>query len=164
MDRRPVFLSPNASRARIREAERARGNRLEIVKALADGIVSRRELIKWGLITGTGIIAPVQGLSPFVTSAYADGGSIPTGAPPSPGTGGLEFTQPLLRFEVLKRNPLTALNPAPTEAANQTLQPVSSLLGGGLGPIEGRPPGPDWSHQRWTEFPVKVTVEATQEG
>src|SRR5215467_9183340 len=106
MNSSSFFLPWNASRARIREAEAARDRRRDIVKALSSGKVSRREMIKWGLITGAGAIAPIRGLSPFVTSAYADGGSIPTGAPPSPETQGLEFTQPLLRFEVLQRLPV----------------------------------------------------------
>jgi len=159
------FLPWNASKARLREAENARKNRLEIVKALSQGQVSRRELFKWGLITGAGLVAPIQGLSPFVTRAYADdGGGIPTGAPPSPGTAGLAFTQPLMRFEVLPRNPYAVLNPIPTIEANTTLMPVDPLLGGSYGPIEGRPPGPDWAHQRWNEFLPTVAIEVTQEG
>jgi FtsP/CotA-like multicopper oxidase with cupredoxin domain len=163
------FFRPwNASKARLREAENARKRRQEIVKALSQGSVSRRELFKWGLITGAGLIAPIHGLSPFVTRAYADdggSGGIPTGAPPSPGTVGLAFTQPLMRFEVLPRNPVSILNPAPTVEAN-TLQTynVDPLLGGGIGPVEGRPPGPDWAHQRWDEFLPKVAIEVTQEG
>src|SRR5450432_4917465 len=99
MSRGHFFLPWNASKTRLREAENARKNRLEIVKAVSQGTVSRRELFKWGLITGAGLIAPIHGLSPCVTRAYADdGGGIPTGAPPSPGTAGLAFTQPLLRF------------------------------------------------------------------
>src|ERR1043166_1083021 len=114
MSRTHFYLPWNASKARIREAENARKNRLEIVRALSQGAVSRRELLKWGLITGTGVIAPIHGLSPFVSSAYADdGGGIPTGAPRSPGGAGLDFSQPLLRFEVLTSNPVGALNPAP---------------------------------------------------
>ncbi|MBZ5726986.1 MAG: multicopper oxidase domain-containing protein [Acidobacteriia bacterium] len=164
MSGRPGFFLPgNASRARIREAENARRNRLEIVKALSHGTVSRRELFKWGLVTGAGLLAPIHGLNPFVKSAYADS-SIPTGAPPSPGTAGLDFTQPMLRFEVLARNPVSSLTPAPAAQANQTLQPVDPALGGGFGPIEGRPPGPDWAHQRFTDFPPQVAVEVTQEG
>src|SRR5450432_2150021 len=132
MSGRPDFFLPwNASKARLREAENARKNRLEIVKALSHGTVSRRELLKWGLITGAGLLAPIHGLSPFVKSAYADdGGGIPTGAPPSPGTVGLAFTQPLLRFEVLPRYPYTALSPTPTIEAN-TLQTynVDPMLG-----------------------------------
>ncbi|HXB71231.1 MAG TPA: multicopper oxidase domain-containing protein [Candidatus Acidoferrales bacterium] len=160
------FLPWNASKARLREAENARKRRQEIVKSVSEGAVSRRELFKWGLITGAGLIAPIHGLSPFVTSAYADdGGGIPTGAPPSPGLAGLAFTQPLPRFEVLPRNPVSSLNPAPTIEANTTqTYTVDPLLGGGIGPVEGRPPGPDWGHQRWDEFLPQIAIEVTQEG
>jgi FtsP/CotA-like multicopper oxidase with cupredoxin domain len=37
-------------------------------------------------------------------------------------------------------------------------------LGGGNGPVEGRPPGPDWGHQKWDEFTPNVAYEVTQEG
>ena len=67
------YLPKNASKARLREAENARKNRAEIMKAYSQGQVSRRELIKWGLITTGGVLAPIGGLSPFV--AYASGGS-----------------------------------------------------------------------------------------
>jgi hypothetical protein len=166
MSRGHFFLPWNASKARLREAENARKNRLEIVKAVSQGAVSRRELFKWGLITGAGLVAPIQGLSPFVKSAYADdGGGIPTGAPPSPGTAGLDFTQPMMRFEVLQRYPYAALSPTPTIEANTKLTyNVDPLLGGGIGPIEGRPPGPDWGHQKWDEFVPSVAYEVTQEG
>jgi FtsP/CotA-like multicopper oxidase with cupredoxin domain len=159
------FLPWNASKARLREAENARKNRLEIVKAVSQNAVSRRELFKWGLITGAGLLAPIHGLNPFVRSAYADGGSgIPTGAPPSPGTAGLDFTQPLLRFEVLPQTPYANLSPAPTVEANVTPIPVDPLLGGGFGPVEGRPPGPDWAHQRWDQFLPNVAYEVSQAG
>jgi hypothetical protein len=46
-----MFLSRKASRARQIEAENARKERLEIVKALSQGQITRRELIKWGLIS-----------------------------------------------------------------------------------------------------------------
>src|SRR5262249_36074782 len=105
------FPSERASPARIREAGNARKNRAEILKAYSTGQVSRRDLIKWGLITTGGLLAPIHGLNPFVKSAY---GSLPTGAPPSPGLSGLAFTQPMLRFEVLERNPISSLDPAPT--------------------------------------------------
>jgi hypothetical protein len=42
-----LFLSEKSSKRRIREAVNARRNRLEIVKALADGQITRRELFKW---------------------------------------------------------------------------------------------------------------------
>src|SRR5882757_808897 len=91
-DREEVFfLSEKAPKRRLEDAANARKNRAEIVKAHSHGQVSRRELMKWGLITSGGLLAPIAGLNPFVTSAYAKGGgggggveTIPTGAPPSP--------------------------------------------------------------------------------
>lgn len=165
------FLSPHASRARIREAENARKNRAEILKAYSHGKVTRRDLMKWGLITSGGLLAPIHGLNPFVKSAYADGGGgsggggdIPTGAPPSPLFGVKAFTQPMPRFDVLPRNPVSALNPAPQAQSNQTQQAVDPALGGGFGPIEGRPPGPIWAHQQFATLPPVVAVTATVEG
>ena len=155
-----VFFFPeNASKARVKEAENARNNRGEIVKAFSHGQVSRRGLIKMGLITTGGLLMPIHGLNPFVSSAY---GSIPTGAPASPLFGVLPFTQPMPRFDVLARNPVSVLNPAPTAEANQTLRAVDPLLGGGFGPIEGRPPGPVWAHQKFDQFPPAVAVQAVQ--
>jgi FtsP/CotA-like multicopper oxidase with cupredoxin domain len=153
------FLPENASRARQKEAENARHNRGEIVKAFSHGQVSRRDLVKMGLITTGGLLAPIHGLNPFVSSALA---SIPTGANPSPLFGVLPFTQAMPRFDVLARNPVSVLNPAPTAQANTTLQAVDPLLGGGFGPIEGRPPGPVWAHQKFDQFPPAVAVQATQ--
>ena len=165
MSRGNFFLPWNASKARIREAENARKNRLEIVKGLSHGSFSRRDLVKWGVATSAGLLAPIQGLSPFARSAFASGGSaIPTGAAPSPGTAGIAFTQAMLRMEVLQRNPMSSLTPAPSWMANQTLQPVDPKLGGGYGPIEGRPPGQEWAHQRWDVMPPAVAVEVSQEG
>jgi manganese oxidase len=39
---------------------------------------------------------------------------------------------------------------------------VPAVLGGGTGPIEGRPPGPIWAHQKFAQFPPSVAVQATQ--
>src|SRR5690242_2927871 len=124
------FLPENASKARVREAENARRNRAEIVKAHSQGQVSRRDLIKWGLITTGGLLAPIHGLNPFVKSAY---GSIPTGANPSPLFGALPFTQAMPRFDLLPRLPAggrQTLNPVPTAQSNQTQQAVDPVLGG----------------------------------
>jgi FtsP/CotA-like multicopper oxidase with cupredoxin domain len=121
-----------------------------------------------------GLWAPIHGLSPFAKSAYADS-NIPTGAPPSPLFGVKEFSQPLLRFDVLPRNAVSTLNPAPTEQANTTRQRLNDALVNSypktgdpakdnFGPIEGRPPGPIWAHQDFTRFPPKVAVQVTQEG
>ena len=160
-----IYLPEKVSKARQKEAENARKNRAEIVRAYSHGKVSRRDLIKWGIITSGGLLAPIHGLNPFVTSAYADGGSsIPTGAPRSPLFGVQAFTQPMPRFDVLPRNPVASLNPAPQAEANQTQQAVPDSLGGGFGPIEGRPPGPIWAHQQFNLLPPQVAISATMEG
>jgi len=160
-----IFLSKKASRARLKEAENARRNRLEILKALADGQITRRDLLKWGLFTGAGVLVMKHGLSPFVRSAYA---AIPTGLPVSPLFGVQAFTQPMPRFDVLPRNAVSTLTPAPTAQANTTQQLLNPALEGvrpgDTGPIEGRPPGPIWAHQEFNRFPPKVAVDVTQEG
>ena len=157
-----IFLSERASAAALREAEGARRNRLEVLRALSHGQVTRRELIRWGVFTSAGLLASQHGLSPFVRSSW---GAIPTGVPRSPLFGVLPFTCPMLRFDVLQPQPVTQLNPYPTREANTTLQPVSPMLGGGWGPVEGRPPGPVWAHQRFDEprFRPQVAYEASQE-
>ncbi|MCY1502498.1 Cell division protein FtsP [compost metagenome] len=173
-----MFLPRDVSKARLREAENARRNFAELATAITRGEVTRRDFIRWGLATSSGLLVPVHGLSPFTSSAYADQFDIPTGLPPSPLFGVLAFTQPMPRFDVLPRkaftpgagvmNPIPAYpgvpGPDPTPQANTTLQPVPAVLGGGKGPIEGRPPGPIWAHQQWTAFFPKVVVEVTQEG
>jgi FtsP/CotA-like multicopper oxidase with cupredoxin domain len=161
-----IFLPSNASKARLRAAERARQNRVEIVRELSWGRISRRDLVKWGLFTGAGLLAPIRGLSPFVADLSAAVG--PTGAPPSPLFGAAQFSQPMPRFDVMDRNPVSSLTPAPTAKSNQTKQAVSPMLNGGLsggmGPIEGRPPGDAWSHQRFAQCPPAVAIETTTTG
>jgi FtsP/CotA-like multicopper oxidase with cupredoxin domain len=160
-----IYLPAEASAARVRAAKNARENRAEIVRAQSWGQVSRRDLVKWGLFTGVGLLAPIGGLNPFVGSARADGGSsIPTGTPRSPLFGATAFSQPMPRFDVLPRYPISHLDPAPTAMANETLRDVDPLLGGGRGPIEGRPPGDIWAHQRFAEYAPAVCVEAAQAG
>src|SRR5712691_8588014 len=75
------YLSSKASRIRQREAQNARDNRAEIVRALSIGQITRRDLYKWGLFTTTGLLAWKNGLSPFAPSAFA---AVPTGTPRSP--------------------------------------------------------------------------------
>ena len=153
-----IYLPWNASKARVRDAEHARKNRAEIVRELSWGRVSRRELLRMGLFTGAGMLAPIGGLNPFVRSAVAD----TTGMPRSPLFGVQPFTQPMPRFDVLARTTPDCLTPRCQATANEDLIPVSPLLGGGVGPREGRPPGPIWAHQRFNDFPPAVAVEATQ--
>src|SRR5947209_6780486 len=123
-----IYLSQTACKARMRDAENARKNRGEIVKAYSQGQVSRRELFKWGLFTSAGLLAPIGGLSPFVQSVHADGGSssgIPTGSVPSPLFGAQPFTQSLLRLEVLKPSPAICIDD-PTGGPEMTVKCKSS--------------------------------------
>ena len=168
MSERNFFLSSKASKARLREAEAARKNRWEIIKAHSHGKVTRRDLIKMGLFTSTGLLLPIRGLSPFGRSVYADDAHIPTGLPPSPLFGVQPFSQPMPRFDVLARNAVSILNPAPTAYSNQTQQPLNTALegvrAGDTGPIEGRPPGAIWAHQGFAQFPPQIAIEVSQEG
>ena len=86
-----VYLRQDADAARLREAARARQNRLEVVKALSTGEISRRDLFKWGLFTASGALALNQGFSPYTKSACA---AVPTGTPRSPLSGAPKFTHP----------------------------------------------------------------------
>jgi manganese oxidase len=156
-----IYLPEDASRARIREADNARRNRGEIVRAQSQGQVSRRDLLKLGLFTTAGLLAPIGGLNPFVGSA---GASIPTGAPRSPLFGVKEFTQAMPRFDLVPRYPSTILNPAPMQEANTAPRAVQPELGGGTGPVEGRPPGTVWGHQKFLEHYPNVCVQMTQQG
>src|SRR5262245_30413436 len=161
-----MYLPGKVSKARLREAENARRNRAEIVKALADGTITRRDLIKWGIFTAGGALAFKNGLSPFAPSAFAD--SIPTGTPPSPLFNAQPFTLPMPRFDVLPREAVGVLNPAPTALSNQTTQLLNTALEGvkpgDRGPIEGRPPGDIWAHQEFTRFAPQIAFRVTTKG
>ena len=158
-----LFLTRTASKACLREAENARKNRAEIIRALSHGQVTRRDLIRMGLMTAAGSFVLRNGLSIYAKSAYA---AIPTGAPPSPLFGVQPFSAAMPRFDVLVRHPEPGfLNPAPTAEANTTQQRLNQALegvkGGDTGPIEGRPPGPIWAHQDFARFPPRIAVVAT---
>jgi FtsP/CotA-like multicopper oxidase with cupredoxin domain len=173
-----MYISPKASRIRQREAQRARDNRAEIVKARALGQVTRRDLIRWGIFTAGGALVCKNGLSPFARSAFAQ---VPTGVPRSPLFGAQKFAQPLHRLNLQTPVPVTPFQrdgeldavfqgpygnepharrlsyhtdfstpPNGTTAADFT-NPIT-----GRGPMEGRPPGEIFAHQRWTEFFPKV--------
>ena len=59
-----LFFLSSKEKARLKEAENARKNRTEIIQAVSQGQITRRELVKWGLITAGGLWVPVHGLSP----------------------------------------------------------------------------------------------------
>src|SRR3954467_11648795 len=123
-----IYLPWNTSRPQMKAARQAQEERRGIIKALSHGQISRRDLIKMGLFTGAGMLAPIRGLSPFQPSLLAQtpgGPGIPTGLPSSPLFGVSAFSQAMPRFDVLPRNPMTALDYcAPTCEANQTAQQV----------------------------------------
>jgi FtsP/CotA-like multicopper oxidase with cupredoxin domain len=158
------YLSSTASRARQREAQRARDNRAEIVKALSHGQITRRELYKWGLLTVTGAMVLKNGLSPWARSAFA---AVPTGTPRSPlfGVGFNDFTAPLPRLNLEEAVRLTPVPDPFDPGHNMALFPdglykekygarrssYHNLYNGDpksiytnpvthVGPIEGRPP------------------------
>ncbi len=171
-----MYLTPKSSRIRLREAQRARDNRKEIHRALSLGQVTRRDLIKWGIMTAGGVLVCKNGLSPLAPSAFAD--NVPTGTPPSPLFGARKFVARMPRLNLQHPEPVTKLvrgqetdavfggaftgernakrlsyhtdfsaNPADPQFRN----PITNR-----GPIEGRPPGEVFAHQRWDEFFPKV--------
>jgi len=166
-----MYLLSNASRIRQREAQKARDNRAEIVKALSHGQITRRDLYRWGIFTTTGFLAWKNGLNPMARSAFA---AVPTGTPRSPLFGAQKFTQPLPRLAVQTPVPMTrdandnALFPAAlgerpakrlsyhTDFTANPNDPQFRNARSGRGPIEGRPPGEVFAHQRWVEFFPKV--------
>ncbi len=169
-----MYISSKASRIRQIEAQKARDNRAEIVKALSLGQITKRDLVKWGIFTATGALALKNGLSPFARSAFAD---IPTGTPRSPLFGVGKFTTRMPRL--LLQTPLPLTHNANDEAVfpasfgypnakrlsyhndfndfqgpineNPFRNPVTNR-----GPMEGRPPGEFFAHQRWDQFFPKV--------
>jgi FtsP/CotA-like multicopper oxidase with cupredoxin domain len=164
-----VYLPLDASKARVREAENARNNRLEIVKALSHGQISRRDLFKWGLFTTGGMIAAKNGLSVYAPSAY---GQVPTGAPRSPLGTAVKFNfamnRPIVQtpIKLLKSGNDAVWQDAAfgkelnakkfswhndfSDATNPTDKWKYTNPCTRIGPIEGRPPGEFFAHQRWT--------------
>src|SRR5262245_31505187 len=174
-----MYISEKASRIRQREAQRARNNRAEIVKARSIGQISRRDLIRWGIFTSSGLLACKNGLSPLARSAFAD---VPTGTPRSLLYGAKKFSQPLNRLNyqapcIMGTAAGTGARSAEKDAvftapayANEPLarrlsyhtdfsKPPPGTNKADFtnkltrrGPMEGRPPGEIFSHQRWGEF------------
>jgi len=130
-----MYLDPkDTSKRRMREAEHARQNRLEIVKALSQGEITKRDLMKWGILGAGGAIVAKNGLSPLARSAFA---AVPTGIPPSPLFGAKKFTQPMSRLRERAHVPLTQVK---TGLINpRTGQPEINLSWGGLLTPNGTP-------------------------
>ena len=165
-----MYISKDASRARFREAQNARKNRAEVVTALSRGQVTRRDLIKWGIFSAAGTLAMTNGLSPYAHSQILP--SIPTGTPRSPLYGVMPFTQPLPRLNEQKPHDLVPVSvgkevvlewkglPNEPYSKRTSWHTEFSASGGtrfrnpltGRGPMEGRPPGEYFAHQRWLEY------------
>ena len=99
-----MYLLKDASRIRQAEAQNARNNRAEIVKALSQGQITKRELLKWGIFTTGGLLIAKNGLSPCARSAFAGG---PTGAPRTPLFGAQKFIEKFNRMRYQKPTALT---------------------------------------------------------
>ena len=123
-----MWLPKKSSQFRIRQAENARRNRHEILKAWSQGQISRRDLLKWGIFSVGGVLVAKSGLSPFVGAARAD--NIPTGLPSSPLFGVQDFSTPMPRFDLLSRQAVSVLNPVPRAEANTDPMPLNTALEG----------------------------------
>jgi len=171
------FLPENAPKSRLRDAQNARNNRAEIVKAYSQGKISRRDLMKMGIFTSAGLMLPIGALNPFVSTAHASGAVVtPTGAPSSPLFGVKAFSSAMPRFDLIKRgsDPLGTktgtcdfATGVPTAECDSTkLIDVDPLLVNGQtglkGPAEGRPGGPQWAHQQFGIFPPRASFEMSQ--
>eukprot|EP01031_Cornospumella_fuschlensis_P051627 gene51627-63120_t len=166
-----MYISNDASRARQREAQLARENRAEIARAINQEQVTRRELLRWGIFTASGMLAMKNGLSPFAKSAYA---AIPTGVPRTPLFGVKKFSQPMHRLHLLSPVAMTRTAEGhaafPAHLAERPAKRLSYHTDFSAdptnrqfinprtyrGPIEGRPPGEIFAHQRWDEYFPKV--------
>ena len=112
-----------------REKQRASKNRREI---LAAGL-SRREMLRMGLLTSAGLLIPMSGLSVRARNSAghlldSGSGSGPSSPPTTP------FVQPFTRMTV--KQPSATLNPAPTIAPNTAAgegRTIALIASGGEG-------------------------------
>jgi FtsP/CotA-like multicopper oxidase with cupredoxin domain len=101
-------ISKNNKKAH-KEKQQAARNRREIIAA---GL-SRRDMIKMGLLTGVGLLIPKKGLS---ARALNSAGHLSSGGGPPPSPPTTPFSQPFTRMTV--KQPVATLNPAPTVLPN----------------------------------------------
>jgi FtsP/CotA-like multicopper oxidase with cupredoxin domain len=134
------------SRARYKEMLNAAKNRRELIAAQYD----RRELIKMGLVTAAGLLAPIKGLSAralpqqgipnlCASGLPGDPGNQPASPPTTP------FTEPLPILPIAEAVPVASLGPAPTINPNTA-----------AGEGRTRP------HQAFTLFPPAKFFNVTQ--
>jgi len=131
-------LGEKVSKTRYREMLDAAKNRRELITAQFD----RRELIKMGLITSAGLLAPIRGLSArALQQGIPNICGVPVAQPPSPPTA--PFTVPLRVLPQMQTT--TALTPAPTIDPNTA-----------AGEARTRP------HQAFNLFPPQRFFEVSQ--
>jgi len=92
-----MYLSTKASRIRQREAQRARDNRAEIVKARSLGQVDAARTCQVGPLHGGRRAGVQERLEPVRPQRLC---AVPTGTPRSPLYGAQKFTQPLPRLRL----------------------------------------------------------------
>ena len=129
-----MYLPFSASRIRQREAQNARNNRAEIVKALGNGQISKRDLLRWGIYTTGGMLALKNGLSPYAQSAYAAG---PTGAPRTPLRGATKFSQKMHRLNYQAPVPLTPTLHLPNNVTSSQIPKLSGKINIKRGLLQG---------------------------
>ena len=122
-------------RRRNKEKQAAALNRREIISAQ----LSRRDMVKMGLLTSAGLLVRKTGLS---ARAMSRTGFAPDGQPSSPPT--RAFIEDMPRLPI--KQPVAALNPAPTIAPNTAAG-------------EGR----TVSHQAFAQFPPQKFYEMHQQ-
>jgi FtsP/CotA-like multicopper oxidase with cupredoxin domain len=122
-------------RRRKKEKQAAALNRREIISAQ----LSRRDMVKMGLLTSAGLLVSKTGLS---ARAMSRTGFAPDGQPNSPPT--RAFIEDMPRLTI--KQPVAALNPAPTIAPNTAAG-------------EGR----TVSHQAFAQFPPQKFYEMHQQ-
>ncbi|HEX3185661.1 MAG TPA: multicopper oxidase domain-containing protein [Pyrinomonadaceae bacterium] len=124
-----------------KEQQQAARNRREIIPA---GL-SRREMLKMGLLTSAGLLVPMSGLSVRARTSAGHlfgGGSSGSGSgPSSPPT--TPFVQPFTRMTV--KQPVATLNPVPTASPN-------TAAGEGRTKV----------HQAFSQFPATRFYEVEQ--
>jgi FtsP/CotA-like multicopper oxidase with cupredoxin domain len=137
-----------------------------VAKALAEGRVTRRDLFRWGLMTAGGALTGAGSLAALTGRAQA------SSPPRSPLFGVTKFSQPFRRLNVQQPVKLTpnaagdAAFPATSPelpARRLSYHTEFTASGGtayvnpvtGRGPLDGRPPGEMFAHQRWNELTPK---------
>ena len=138
-------------------------------------------MVKWGIFTATGALALKNGLSPFARSAFA---LVPTGTPRSDLGTATKFSLRMPRLRTQTPIPLIRnandeaefvgfrqyphskrlsyhndfneyVDPATGQPVPAADNPFRNPLTN-RGPMEGRPPGEFFAHQRWDEYFPKV--------